>query len=109
MPYAAKTHAQQLAARRQPAEAKAYDQARGTAASRGYGHTWRRLVVMVLARDPLCTTPGCHRPSTQVDHITARRAGGPDTMANLQGLCMSCHSRKTRAEHAHKPEGNPTP
>jgi len=35
--------------------------------------------------------------SSQVDHIVPKPVG-PDDRANLQGLCLSCHSTKTAIE-----------
>lgn len=79
-----------------------YDEQRGSSAQRGYDARWRRLRRMVLARQPLCADPfGVHAergelvPATEVDHIVAKSQGGDDSMNNLQGLCKSCHSRKT--------------
>lgn len=68
-------------------------------AARGYGAAWRRLRTVVLAEEPLCRH--CRtRPATEVDHIRPHR--GDETLmwdrANLQGLCKSCHSRKTATE-----------
>lgn len=58
----------------------------------GYGRRWRRLRLMVLARDPICMI--CHeRPSTDADHIVAKARGGSDELSNLQGLCGWCHDR----------------
>ena len=56
---------------------------------------WRRLRAQVLARDPICTAPGCQRPATVADHIRPRRQGGADDLGNLQGLCSRHHGRKT--------------
>ena len=80
-----------------------YDRQRGTAAQRGYGSRWRRLRAMYLRRHPLCTDPyQIHGnevvAATQVDHIVPRKQGGTDQWDNLQGLCASCHSRKTAQE-----------
>jgi 5-methylcytosine-specific restriction protein A len=68
----------------------------------GYGRDWARLASMFKQAHPLCADPfGVHakeqriEPSTQVDHITPRKAGGTDEWSNLQALCSSCHSRKT--------------
>ena len=79
---------------------------RPTASKRGYGYHWQRLRRMVLARQPLCQDPfGTHAhhhelvPATEVDHITPLAAGGGNSLENLQGLCKSCHSRKTRQEN----------
>ena len=59
---------------------------------------WRALRYAVLLRDPICKLCGRAR-STQADHKTPRSQGGADTMENLQGACLSCHSRKTAGEN----------
>lgn len=54
---------------------------------------------MVLARDPICKK--CNRcPSTHADHIKPHKGDWAlfCDMANLQGLCASCHSKKTAGE-----------
>ena len=86
-------------------EERTYDRGRGSAAKRGYGARWRKLRGMVLAAQPLCADPfGIHAeagevvPSTDVDHIIPREQGGRDVFENLQGLCKSCHSRKTATQ-----------
>lgn len=84
---------------------RVYDQQRGSSAQRGYGARWRRLRRMKLANDPLCADPfNVHADqvviATEVDHITPKVQGGQDVMENLQSLCKSCHSRKTRLENA---------
>lgn len=67
---------------------------RPTAHGRGYGKRWQKLRRMILNRDPVCTD--CWRnPSTIADHIIPKRDGGPDALENLQGLCQTCHNRKT--------------
>ena len=76
--------------RRQSRGSRPYDRAR-----------WKRLRRMVLARDPLCVIclgHGRTESSTHVDHIVALKDGGTDSMENLQGLCASCHNRKTATE-----------
>jgi len=70
-----------------------------TTTERGYGSTWQRLRLLVLRGEPLCRH--CGAAATDVDHIVPKRAGGPDTMENLQPLCHSCHSIKTGKEKAH--------
>ena len=65
---------------------------------RGYGRRWQRLRMMVLRRDPICVVAGCIEPSTDADHIIPKSQGGDDSMENLQGMCHSHHSRKTRLE-----------
>jgi 5-methylcytosine-specific restriction protein A len=68
--------------------------ARPSSAARGYGGAWRKLRLMVLARQPLCAVPGCTNPSEHVDHIVAKGAGGTDDLHNLQGLCAHHHGVK---------------
>jgi len=79
------------------------DEPRGTSARRGYGYKWQQLRRMFLREHPLCADPfsrhgGVPPLATDVDHITRKRDGGTDDPSNLQGLCHSCHSMKTRAE-----------
>jgi len=78
----------------------AYDRARGSAHQRGYGgKAWAALRRVVLARCHwTCEAEGCSQEATEVDHIVAKRGGGTDDPENLQGLCKSCHSRKTARE-----------
>ena len=97
MPTKAKTHT--LTPRNSPGVMRQEDH-RPSAALRGYDRRWRRLRRMVLAREPLCRAcramaPPRYTPSTQVDHIVPKSEGGPDTFANLQGLCATHHSQKT--------------
>jgi 5-methylcytosine-specific restriction enzyme A len=83
-------------------EATQYERGRGSSSARGYGHTWRKLRLMVMRRYPLCANPfrlGCVAASRHADHIIPKQAGGTDSLEdNLQGLCNSCHSRKTLLE-----------
>lgn len=90
------------------------EQARGTAAQRGYGRGHRlRFRPGVLARDPLCVcvtehrgigghgTAGCLTPSRHADHHPRARdelvARGldPNDPAHGRGLCGPCHSWHT--------------
>lgn len=67
---------------------------RPNAGQRGYGHRWRQIRAVILARDPICRI--CHRaPSVQCDHIIARSAGGDDSAGNLRGVCKRCHDSRT--------------
>ena len=59
---------------------------------------WRRFRKMFLSAHPICATPGCGKPSAEVDHIISRSKGGTDEENNLQALCKRCHSRKTAKE-----------
>lgn len=50
--------------------------------------TWRRLRAARLRMDRgVCVVPGCGKKASTVDHVVARRAGGPDTLGNLRSLC----------------------
>ncbi len=78
------------------------DEVRLSSNERGYGATWQRLRLIVLARSPLCADPFYEHTkrheiviATDVDHIVPRAAGGQDTESNLQALCHACHSHKT--------------
>ena len=76
---------------------------RGTSQQRGYGARWKRLRVVILARDPICVSCGL-APSVAVDHINPKslRVDAADfAEEELQGLCLSCHGRKTRSEQRH--------
>jgi 5-methylcytosine-specific restriction enzyme A len=78
-----------------------FDRYRGSSASRGYGHRWRKLRRMVLARDLVCKIGVlCQGTAlaTEVDHIVPKSKGGDDSMENLQGACHACHSHKTATE-----------
>lgn len=86
---------EQLKRAKQPAAKPLYEAKRGTTAERGYGGHWQRIRKRILQRDPVCTTPGCDQPSTEVDHLTPLAQGGTNADNNLQGLCKPCHSRKT--------------
>jgi 5-methylcytosine-specific restriction protein A len=60
---------------------------------------WRKYYrPVILARHIVCQI--CHeQPSTIVDHIVAIEDGGEALkLDNLQGVCRSCHNRKTREE-----------
>lgn len=70
---------------------------RPSAGRRGYGRRWRKLRLMVLRRDPICVRCKC-RASTHADHIAPKSRGGDDSFENLQGLCETCHNRKTVVE-----------
>jgi len=41
-------------------------------------------------------------PDFQVDHVVALEDGGQDIASNLQALCVSCHSEKTRLNRLRK-------
>lgn len=60
---------------------------------------WRDVRRMALRRSPACAVDGCNKLATEVDHIVPISKGGqPFDLENLQGLCCSCHARKTLQE-----------
>jgi 5-methylcytosine-specific restriction protein A len=65
-----------------------------------HARRWRRLAAACIARDPICTTPGCGRPSSYADHIRPRQQGGGDDLSNLRGLCDQCHNRRSAKGNA---------
>jgi 5-methylcytosine-specific restriction endonuclease McrA len=73
-----------------------YDKARGSAAARGYGPTWRRIRAEFLAAHPWCVK--CDEPASEVHHIKSIRAGGTHEPSNLVQLCKRHHSQLTARE-----------
>ena len=72
---------------------------RPSAYRRGYGGArWERVRKKVLSRDVICQH--CMRAlAVAVDHIIPKSEGGAAwDLDNLQGLCVPCHSIKTRRE-----------
>jgi 5-methylcytosine-specific restriction protein A len=59
---------------------------------------WKLLRFQVLRNYPICND--CKRqPSTVADHIKPVRLGGDFwDIENLQGLCASCHNKKSANE-----------
>lgn len=97
MPWSAPTHKPK--GWKPPEERKkAYEKSRLSSSQRGYGSHWRKLRKMVLAAQPICSVGTCFQPAIEVDHIIPKARGGDDSFSNLQGLCKSCHSRKTAKE-----------
>ena len=73
---------------------------RANSNERGYTSRWHRARVTYLVRHPLCVhclQHGLTEPSTQVDHIVPHRGDQEKfwDRTNWQGLCASCHSKKT--------------
>ena len=78
---------------------KQADSKRGTSKERGYGANHRKLRKIVLAEEPLCRhckQEGRLVPATEMDHIDGNVYNLERD--NLQGLCKSCHSKKTVKE-----------
>lgn len=81
------------------------DPRRGTRQERGYGSTWDKLRLVVLARDRyLCQCEQCQggklrlSVATEVDHRISKAHGGTDALDNLQAINRECHRRKTAEE-----------
>lgn len=73
---------------------------RPSSCKRGYGRSWRKVRLAVLAESPLCLDcmeRGKLSAATEVDHVDGdvynleRR--------NLRASCKSCHSAKTCREN----------
>jgi 5-methylcytosine-specific restriction enzyme A len=68
---------------------------RTSAQSRGYGHEWLKLRLLVMRRDShlcqACWRKGRPTPGTEVHHRIPKAAGGTDDMTNLETLCHQCH------------------
>lgn len=79
-----------------------HDARRANSHQRGYTRMWSKARAVYLAHNPLCKLcedQGVITPATQVDHIIPHRGNyelfwDPE---NWQGLCASCHSKKTKA------------
>jgi 5-methylcytosine-specific restriction protein A len=82
-----------------PTHSRAKEQQRYNVDARTWYHTqdWKTLRFIVLGAQPVCVD--CKTgPATEVDHVIPHRGN----MAlfwdrqNLQGLCRTCHGRKTQ-------------
>jgi 5-methylcytosine-specific restriction enzyme A len=81
---------------------KDLDVQRGSAASRGYDHEWRKLRESFLKVHPMCCTPGCSEKATVVDHIQGVRER-PDlrlVWENLRSMCHRHHSARTSRDQS---------
>ncbi|MCE5270835.1 HNH endonuclease [bacterium] len=79
------------------------DEARGTAAERGYGSRWQRASKRFLEKNKLCAE--CERQdrltkATVTDHIVPHKGNQKLfwDQSNWQPLCKPCHDRKTARE-----------
>lgn len=76
--------------------------AAGSTTARGYGAPWKKLRLIILARDKYlcqeCLRNSRYTRANHVDHILNKAAGGTDDHSNLQALCEPCHNAKTARE-----------
>jgi 5-methylcytosine-specific restriction protein A len=85
--------------------------------SRGYGATWDKLRLVILARDGgICQhclrTTGLVHIGTEVDHIVSKAKAlrmkwsqeQIDAESNLQCIGKACHAKKTKEEMGFKPK-----
>lgn len=73
------------------------DRFRPSPAERGYDGDWRRCRRLFIEKHPVCSTPGCGAPTTDVDHLISPRVR-PDLRlkwSNLRPFCHPCHSART--------------
>lgn len=83
--------------------AKRLEPKRKTSSQRGYTYAWQKARLFYLKQNPLCVEcagKGVVEPAVDVDHIVPH--GGDKELfwdrSNWQGLCRSCHSKKTATE-----------
>jgi 5-methylcytosine-specific restriction enzyme A len=86
-----------------PECARKSEREKGTAYERGYDRTWERLRNMVRAEEPLCRAcmlAGLVVATEHIDHIVPIREAPALRLfrPNLQGLCASCHGKKSAQE-----------
>ena len=78
------------------------EERRGSAASRGYGYRWYKARRAFLAHSShmWCAICGFPTAAVEVDHIRPHRGDARLfwDQRNWQGICKSCHSRKTATE-----------
>ena len=77
----------------------------GRTTARGCGNAHQKARRRVLARDPICTEPGCRRPSTIAHHeppLSERTEGSPHDPRGMRGVCRPCHAKLTALEREHR-------
>lgn len=74
---------------------------------RQLGSVYARHASWLRRHQPLCAhcPPDAARVWDEVDHIVPLALGGPDTLANKQGLCRAHHRAKTAREATARAQG----
>jgi hypothetical protein len=84
----------------------------GRTTARGYGNAHQRARRRVLARDPICTEPGCRRPSTIAHHEPplAQRSDGfvADPSRSVCGRYTKRPGRCRACRRQQQPSRTPT-
>ncbi len=79
------------------ARERARDQARGTAAQRGYDYEWQRksaIVIKTIGHCVDCGHTGTPDNPLTCDHILPKHKGGTDAWSNLTCRCRQHNSSK---------------
>lgn len=94
-PNFAKTPEQRDRAERERQRRKDAD--RPSSTERGYDRDWRTLRQAFIADNPLCSVPGCGKPTVDVDHIADVRAHPERRLdrSNLRPFCHPHHAQRT--------------
>ena len=85
----------------------AYRRATGSSNAKGYTYRWQKEREAYLIRNPLCENclnkHDVIRAATEVDHIIPHKGDMKLfwNTDNWNGLCKSCHSKKTGKERGH--------
>lgn len=59
----------------------------------------KQRLIIAVRQDFKCNICGCQlEKSFEVDHIVPFSLGGETKLSNLQGVCKSCHSLKTKTD-----------
>lgn len=76
---------------------RASDKARPSPSARGYDALWRKVRKAFVIAHPTCSTAGCGKPTTDVDHVKSIREAPELRLewSNLRPFCHECHSRHT--------------